>query len=84
MNKTKYVAGILALSAALVACGGDYSRGDAIKDITEQLGVTEEQAGCIVDAAVDGGVSLDRMGSDDNPTAEEMETITAAFTECAG
>jgi hypothetical protein len=82
MRKTGTIAAMATLGLMLGACssGGGYSRSEAIDELKEG-GMTQQQAECIVDKAEDT-FGINKLKSDDEPTAEEQQQIIEITTEC--
>lgn len=73
-----------ALSALAFGCSSDsYGRDDAIKDLKEEGGLSQEQAECVVDD-MEKEFGIEKLKSDADPTDEEMETITEITLSCMG
>ncbi len=71
------------LSLTATACGGGYDRADTIDELVDEGGgaIDRDQATCIVDK-LEADIGEDRLGSNDDPTAEEEQIIIDATFEC--
>lgn len=73
-----------ALSALAFGCSSDsYGRDDAIKDLKEEGGLSQEQAECVVDGA-EKEFGIETLNSKRDPTAEEEEAMGTIMLECMG
>ena len=82
MRKTGAIAVMASLAIMLGACSDNgYSRSKAIKDLTDN-GMSKAQAECIVDKAEDT-FGIDKLKSDDDPTAEEQQKIIEIMQQCS-
>ena len=64
----------------LAACSESLDRDAAVQDMID-IGLTEDQANCAVDAMIDE-FGEDRLISDDDPTDEEAAKIFEIIAEC--
>ncbi len=73
------VAGIALL--AISACGSSYDRDEAVDDLVNDAGLERPVAECVVDKMEDE-FGTDKLGSNDEPTDEEVAFIFEAMTDC--
>lgn len=81
-RSTTFFALLAAAGMTLTACG-EYTRDDAVKDLTEEGGISEEMANCIMDAVEEGGYTANDMTDgniEDNP--EVMDIVAEATFDC--
>lgn len=79
-RSTTLFAFLAAAGMTLTACG-EYTRDDAITDLTEDAGISEEAANCIMDAVEEGGYTANDMTDgniEDNPEVQDI-IIEATF-----
>lgn len=70
--------GLVALGAA--ACGSSFDRGDTINELVDS-GLDQATAECVVDEMIDE-FGEDKLGSDDDPTAEEQAIVQDIMVDC--
>lgn len=82
VKRTVVLAGLLSVSA--FGCSSDsYGREDAIKDLKEKGGLSQDQAECVVDD-LEKEFGVEKLKSDADPTDEEMAKITEITMGCMG
>ncbi len=83
------IAGILALSSSLAACGddstGDLDRGDLSAQLQAEMELDEETADCAADALIDADFTKEELEGDmESLSTEKGQAFTAALMDCMG
>ena len=78
-HRIKLAAAGLALGVVLAGCSSSDSSAELKKQLTEDGGMSSEQADCIVNGLNSRGVPLEQY---DEPSAADQAKITEAVTEC--
>ena len=71
---------MLILAVFATSCSAGFDREEAINDLVDE-GVERSQAECVIDGSIEE-FGESKLGSNDEPTAEEEEKIFDIMTDC--